>query len=38
MGDSGGVEEVFSKKDLINTTFSRFEDIHFSMLALLLKF
>ena len=35
MGDSGRVEEVLLKKDLINTTFSRFEDIHFSMLALL---
>lgn len=36
MGDSSRVEEVLSKKDLINTTFSRFEEIHFSMLALLL--
>ena len=36
MGDSSRVEEVLSKKDLINTTFSRFEGIHFSMLALLL--
>ena len=35
MGDSGRVEKVLLKKDLINTTFSRFEDIHFSMLALL---
>ena len=35
MGDSSRVEEVLSKKDLINTTFSRFEEIHFSMLALL---
>ena len=35
MGDSGGVEEVLLKKDLINTKFSHFEDIHFPMLALL---
>ena len=34
MGDSGRVEEVLLKKDLINTTFSRFGDIHFSMLTL----
>ena len=36
MGNSSRVEEVLSKKDSINTTFSRFEEIHFSMLALLL--
>ena len=36
VGDSSRVEEVLSKKDLINSTFSRFEEIHFSMLALLL--
>ena len=36
MSDSSRVEEVLSKKDLINTMFSRFEEIHFSMLALLL--
>ena len=35
MGDSGRVEEVLLKKDLINTTFSHFEDIHFFMLPLL---
>ena len=38
MGDLSRVEEVLSKKDLINTTFSRFEEIHFSMLALLLDY
>ena len=35
MGDSSRVEEVLLKKDLISTTFSRFKEIHFSMLALL---
>ena len=35
MGASGRFEEVLLRKDLINTTFSRFEDIHFSMLAFL---
>ena len=34
IGDSGRVQEVLLREDLNNTTFSRFQEIRFSMLAL----
>ena len=34
IGDSGRVQKVLLREDLNNTTFSRFKEIRFSMLAL----